>query len=291
MQEFLFKCRKPEFYLHPTNVFRRVKGANATGVQSTHTIWGQPMEIDARDAIGKAILRTGLYDLALSEMLWVLADGAQLCLDIGANIGYTSLLMLNRISAAGSVLLFEPNPFLQPRLAANLTPYLSNQNATLHPFALSDQDGSAFLHLPDQSAHNDGIGFVSHENKTGNIPIALKRLDTILPESCSIDLIKIDVEGHEEAVLRGAEKLLQKNQVQHLVFEEHHPYPSAVTLYLESFGYQIKRIKKSWCNIQLEDPNKPLGVDSEFEATNYLATIDLQIVRKKCEQHFFYQIL
>jgi len=291
MNSFLFKFKKPEYYFHLTNIFKRINSNNQKGTIQCKTIWGEIMEVEASDAIGKSILRTGLYDLALSEILWLLAEPNTLTIDIGANIGYTSLLMLSRTSPKDKLLLFEPNPNLASRLELNLEKYLDSGRAILYKCALSNICGKAFLDLPDKNMHNDGIGSVIQIENERSVPIELKKLDDIIKNDTLINLVKIDVEGHELEVLLGAEQLLNAHLIKHLVFEEHQQYPTKVTDYLESKGYLVFRIQKNWKRISLEKPTSPLPIDAAFEAVNYIATTDLDYVQQKIDQSFKYQIL
>lgn len=291
MINFLYKFKKPEYYFHLTNIVKRINSNNQKGTIQCKTIWGATMEVEASDAIGKSILRTGLYDLALSEILWLLAEPNSLSIDIGANIGYTSLLMLHRSKPNGKLLLFEPNPNLALRLELNLEKYLHNGRATIYKCALSNICGKGFLDLPDLNMHNDGIGSVIQKENEHSVPIELKKLDDILKSDTIINLVKIDVEGHEFEVLLGAEQLLNEHSIKHLVFEEHQLYPTKVTDYLELKGYLVFRIQKNWNRISLENPFSPLPEDTAFEAVNYIATIDLDYVKQKIDQSFKYQIL
>jgi FkbM family methyltransferase len=102
---------------------------------------------------------------------------------------------------------FEPNPLCLSQLARYKT-----ANMTVHEFALSDRTGSATMRFdPD----NTGIGTIESANSLTNNPgirrvveidVPVKTLDSL--GLADVGFIKIDVEGHEPAVLRGAQIIL-----------------------------------------------------------------------------------
>ena len=287
----MFILKKPEYYFALKNIFRRIKNNGNTGTIITNTIFGRPIEVDASEAIGKSIMHTGIYDLALSEILWVLAEKGNTCVDIGANIGYTSMLMAERVGSEGSVTSFEPNPNLLTRLKFNLALYIASGNIQLNEFALSDQNGEAFLNIPDQSLHNDGTASVVLSANEKSVPIQLKTLDDSINPHVNIDLLKIDVEGHELNVFKGAIQLLLAKRIKHIVFEENESYPSAVSNFLDEYGYTILRIQKGWIGVELKDPLSSKPIDAQYEAANYLATLDLEQVQKKLKKIGVYSVL
>ena len=66
----------------------------------------------------------------------------------------------------------------------------------------------------------------------------MERLDALVSET-RIDVMKVDVEGHELAVLKGASALLDRRAIRNIVFEEHGGAKSPVCLYLLSKGYKL----------------------------------------------------
>ena len=128
--------------------------------------------------------------------------------DVGANEGYWSLQMARY---AGRVHAFEPNPICLVQLKRVLP-----TRVKLHEVALSDAVGTTSLRF---DPGNTGIGTIEARNPlTGNAGIkhietkdvVTKRLDDF--EFNGVELIKIDVEGHEESVLRGAATTLERNR-------------------------------------------------------------------------------
>lgn len=161
-------------------------------------------------------------------------------LDIGGNRGWYAYYMA-RLSRAVHV--FEPNPVCFSQLARSKT-----ANMTVHEFALSDRDGKATMRF-DPS--NTGIGTIERANSlTKNagirevveIEVPIKTLDSF--GFSDVGFIKIDVEGHEPAVLRGAQMLLAANRPALLVELEIRHNPNVfeeVWSLLDPLGYRMQR--------------------------------------------------
>ena len=134
--------------------------------------------------------------------------------DIGANYGVYTVAMLK---AGARVVAFEPL-----RECADALRLFSKRCAgrlTVHETALSDQPGSATLHLPhDSSRALTGLATLApmstrHEDRQ----VELRTLDSY--ELADVRLIKIDVEGHEQSVIRGAERTIAANHRPSLLIE------------------------------------------------------------------------
>src|SRR5690606_27153919 len=102
-------------------LWRRFKYAHENSKSfRCHLPWGAPIEINANEVIGKSILHLGLYELATSECLARLLPYCDEFVDIGANIGYFSLLALGQKSFNGDIHAFEPHPKIAQRLRDNI---------------------------------------------------------------------------------------------------------------------------------------------------------------------------
>ena len=131
-------------------------------------------------------------------------------LDIGANVGYYSLLVRAKLGRSGRVLAFEPNPKMVARLRANIE-LSSAPGIEIFALALSNDSGRATLFSPglgnqgEASLVNQGWG----EYEQYDVPV--RRLDDCLPPDLErIDLIKIDVEGAEALVFEGAKRTIMR---------------------------------------------------------------------------------
>jgi len=279
--------KRPEFFLQPARILKRLF-IRARQIEICKTSWGAEMEVNTDDVVGKSIFFTGIYDLAVSELLWKLVKPGQFVVDVGANIGFTAGICSSRAGREGVVYAFEPNPRLQKRLHYNIDK-MSVKNVQLFSFGLSDERHTGKLVFPEHYDNNEGVAYVDDTSTASNVEIQLEKLDDVIPAEKVIDVMKIDVEGYEMNVFNGSRKLLTEKRIRHIIFEDHHKYPSKVSILLKENGYSIYRLEKGWFNILLKDPYAKSSV-SGYEPSNYLATLDNDDVSKEIGK-FGYQCL
>jgi FkbM family methyltransferase len=141
--------------------------------------------------------------------------------DVGANIGYYSWLLKSQ-NPNISITLFEPDP-INYRLITETIGFNRLTGIKTLPYAVSDEVGKVsfaqdLLTGATGTLEEASTSFSSRYHKTLPKIIMVERitLDELKQLNCipysPVDLIKIDVEGHEEKVLRGAERLLNEDQ-------------------------------------------------------------------------------
>lgn len=190
--------------------------------------------VDILNYIDRNIEAYGGYENSLVEQL--IADAksmnGDIFIDIGANIGLYSLNAALHFPEM-EVHAFEPDQRNLAHLHANL--FLNNlqDRVKVHPVALSDHEGEVRFHR--HSADNPGRSSVSAD---GNLRVAVTRLDNLVAVRDRKIVIKIDVEGHELAVLKGMSRLLSENNC-HVQVEAFDPNP--VHQHFAEHGYQLIR--------------------------------------------------
>ena len=153
-------------------------------------------------------------------------------LDVGANVGQYTLRFSELVGESGRVIAFEPIADTVEILAA-MARLAPRRNITLLNVAVSDRSGELRLRVP---ANRDGLPdyFQSRVSDDGDEPVLSVALDDLnFPRR--IALVKIDVEMHEVAVIRGMLKLIQRDRPI-LIIEGHEGiYPE----FLRAFGYEF----------------------------------------------------
>ena len=131
-------------------------------------------------------------------------------IDIGANIGYYTVIGARRVGKNGKIFCFEPEPSNYVRLNENIT--LNDlQNVVALKLALSDRAGISKLFL---TKNNKGTHSLADQRQTGNfITVETAILDQVLAGygSPKVDLIKMDIEGAEGLALKGMSKTIISN--------------------------------------------------------------------------------
>lgn len=124
-------------------------------------------------------------------------------IDVGSNNGAHALVMAHWVGPSGRVYGFEPTPRMHAAALANCR-HNGADHVEIAQVAVADREGEA--RFEDSSGEsNPGT---SHLSEQGSITVRTVTLDDTIPADAAVALIKIDVEGHELAVLRGAQRLL-----------------------------------------------------------------------------------
>lgn len=154
----------------------------------------------------------GTYEQDLQQAIQDWVKPGYVIYDLGANIGYVSLLFARATGSSGQVFAFEPLPSNQERLQKNIT--LNNDlHVTLIPSAVSDKSGSATFMV-----HNSGgMGKVKEaagreQGFANEISVQTVALDDFATTHPAPHLVKIDIEGGEVLALRGMQSLLKKER-------------------------------------------------------------------------------
>jgi FkbM family methyltransferase len=168
------------------------------------------------------------------RLLSSLCDASEVSLDIGANRG---IYCFHMAKFSSKVVAFEPNPVIFKLLARRMPRSVEVRN-----HALSDVSGTAILRVPTYR----GCATIEPANELYGLgPVSTQQVDARRLDDLSlpgpIGFIKIDVEGHELAVLRGGQSSLQRYRPRLLIeIEERHRPGSLeeVRRLLNSLGYK-----------------------------------------------------
>jgi FkbM family methyltransferase len=133
-------------------------------------------------------------------------------LDIGAHHGYYTLLFSRKAGPQGKVVAFEPSPRERRRLALHLR-INRCKNVAIEDCALGEAEGTEQLYLADPSESGcNSLRRPDVSARTQLVSVRTRCLDRVLGERVieHVDFIKLDVEGAELSVLKGAPELLRR---------------------------------------------------------------------------------
>jgi FkbM family methyltransferase len=208
--------------------------------------------------LGWHVAMFGTYEPELRAILAALLKPGMVAVDVGANVGWHTLLMARQVGSAGRVLAVEANPSVRQRLALHVAINGLSQVEIL-PYALAASAGRLSFFGPAEDDAESGNGHVVAEaagakRPTGLIEVEARTLDSVVESTrlTCLDLIKIDVEGYEWPVLQGAEGSISRFRP-HVFFEYVGEYVergggSADKLvdFFERHAYQLFTLSRNW---------------------------------------------
>jgi FkbM family methyltransferase len=191
-------------------------------------------------------------------------------LDIGANIGWFTLLASKLAGPRGKVHSFEPRPDTSRMLQKTITMNKLEDRVTICQTALSDVNGELHINW-GRNTDNPGGSFVSRcdlgSSGYEQATVRASRLDDLLPEAAP-DVIKIDVEGAEPMVMRGALNAIRRKKP--AILSELHPQqlsrvsgttPAEYIKQMEAEGYACYLLENGVPSNRLKDFPDDLGRD------------------------------
>ncbi len=231
--------------LFPTNFFAKLAVRNMEG-DYTANVQGFKMTVPIRQAHGMVLYLKGIYEPAVTKFVkFFLREGMNF-VDVGACLGYYSLLASHIVKTRGIVLAFEPETENLAYLYENIS-FSSYNNIVVNEKAASDKVGKMVLNV----SKHIGCHSLLYSKLSGHddFTIQPQNVETVPVDRCidRIDMIKIDVEGWEYFVLKGIESFLSLNDYSITVIMEHCPsllqenpeIGAKLMEFLDSFAHKI----------------------------------------------------
>jgi FkbM family methyltransferase len=164
------------------------------------------MYLDSRDvALTPHLLTDGYWEMHNTEAMAKLIKPGMTAVDLGANLGYFSLLMSDLVGPEGKVHAIEANPHIAAVLRDSVEINGFAGRTMVHSLAISDFNGSTDFYLFPERPMNATLTPMQGAER---LEVPIKRFDD-MPELETADFVKIDVEGAEEAVWTGMTKRLE----------------------------------------------------------------------------------
>ncbi|MGX9179970.1 FkbM family methyltransferase [Mesorhizobium sp. BHbdii] len=174
---------------------------------ATVRLRGLAIVVPLHETVGWRLYWDRAYENELLDYFDKELSEGSFCVDVGANLGYISCYLWKLVGKGGEVLSFEPDPLIASLAEFNieLNGYDGSKVAKV---ALSDTDGDAQFFRSGDSGYS-GLRDTKRRAVRSMITVPQRRLDDfLLAAGRRADLIKIDVEGAEFAVMRGAQTVL-----------------------------------------------------------------------------------
>jgi FkbM family methyltransferase len=225
---------------------RRARFAELHGSAPLHFAPGVRMRLMPGDEGHACIALTGVYELELTRRLVAAARRGGTLVDVGANYGYYSLLWAAQ-KPGNRVVAFEASPRNFAPLVDNIARNRLTGCVEVHAVALGREAGRLEFDVgpPEQS----GWGGLAGAASRSTVAVDSIRLDDFWQSDEDIAVLKVDVEGADSWVLRGAERLLRARRVGAVYYEENKPRMRALGIasgdaeaFLGAVGYHVQAL-------------------------------------------------
>jgi FkbM family methyltransferase len=256
-------------------------------LKRTDVILNHKMILDERDSLNLAWNR--VYEPYETNVVSSIIKPNDIIVDVGANIGYYTLIFSKLTGKGGKVFAFEPS---------NSNFKILNENIRINKYsdvvvtinkAVSDKEEQMNLYLNDE---NHGMNRIFKSNayapKTNHVErIETIRLDSFFDklQSLKVDFVKLDIEGSEYGAIKGMQKIIDNNKKLALMTEFH---PSSITEYgivprqflelLYSFGFNI------WSLDRTTKKKRRIALSSKCEVDDLIKIADKQTTNLLCSR-------
>jgi FkbM family methyltransferase len=188
--------------------------------------------------IGQAVIRYGEYSQHEFALFEYLCGAGDIVVEVGANIGAHTLGLARHVGPGGRVVAFEPQPIVFQTLCGNMA-INSITNVDCLNLALSDAPGHVTVPIVDYAGQGNfgGVSLQHAPDVASKVPghkVEARRLDDVF-DYPRLKLLKVDVEGMEEAVLRGAAETIAQHRP--ILYVENDRIENSKALIELLFGY------------------------------------------------------
>ncbi len=174
---------------------------------------GRQLYADLSTGMCESLFFQGEYEHAVSRVIRTVVRTGDVCLDVGANMGWYTTLLRQKSGPDGEVHAFEPVPTIFGALQRNVSLLPDSSNVHINNLALGDTHGTVELHifagLPNGHTSISTMG----RSDYSTVQSQLVTLDSYMDEKTvgHVDFVKVDIEGAELTFFKGANRLFEQD--------------------------------------------------------------------------------
>jgi len=190
------------------------------------------------EGISRVLYHNGIRERVFMNILYNEISEGDVCIDLGSNIGYTTLFMCDRAGQTGRVYAIEPDPYNVNLLKINLENNNFLDRSEIFPVAISDKTGKIDFWTSSKS-NLSSVQKTKHSEKS--ISVDCFSLNDFLKDRLYPNFIKMDIEGHEVKVFEGGLDYFSNNSGKTRILLEVHPH-----FYNEENNFERKSISDGY---------------------------------------------
>lgn len=192
----------------------------------TKLSWGSPFIVPSNDlSLAPWLIANGHFEVPLTKFIAQHVNPGHVAFDIGANIGYFTLLLAQRVGETGKVIAYEANPEVFGFIRDNIAMNYFLPRCELINKAVSSTHGTLSLHVIEgypsfTSAVSRAEEYVKvYPDAVKSVTVEAEPIDVHAGKYPKIRFIKMDIEGGEYDALMGMKKLMQTSEVDFIGLE------------------------------------------------------------------------
>lgn len=200
--------------------YRLIKCFKRKGSFVIAKVQGSKMYLSLEDeGISKDLITDKIREMESTKEVLNIVNKGDVILDIGANIGYYALMEARLTGRAGLVYACEPVPENFELLKRNIQ-LNGVTNIEAFNIALGDKNGEVEMYL-SQKSNLHSMSLTKNTSSESRIKVKLLKVDEFLKDKGAPDFVRMDVEGYENKILQGMDKILQSDKLCKLFIEVH----------------------------------------------------------------------
>lgn len=223
-------------------------------------------------SIAPELALTGSYDARFVSFLERHLRRGMTFVDVGANVGLFSILAAIRVGPGGRVFAFECNPVLCGFLSRNIEMNWLHDSVCLIEKAAHRDDEERTFRVPRQLHALGSLTRFSHSADSDpnlhEYRVRCERVDAVLRDLPYIDLMKIDVEGGEGAVIEGASGLLDQGKIG-MISMEYRADAAAEDVREETETALISLVRDRGARLLIPGSNREIPLDEALTVFHY----------------------
>jgi FkbM family methyltransferase len=221
------------------------------------TRWGGRMLVDTRDAaMAPWLVLDGSWEPQVTGWLQETLTPGMVFVDVGANVGYFTLLGAGLVGPSGTVVAVEAHPRLAGILQRNVVLNGYHGWVTVHQRAAWSERTSLEFHMRDHFTSSSSLGRIDDAglsrlgDTVQSVTVEAVTLDDLLEGLPRVDVLKIDIEGAEAHAFAGLRHTLEANPHAVVMFEWGRSLiesvgdkPEQLTSVVDSFGFKLRLLE------------------------------------------------